>query len=93
MCGHHLPAGTWVFMPQWSLSRNRSLYGDDADVFEPERWLAKEGSLQELRINDWKRLDTTVCTWRLVIYFLEFPKASNTQNIFQGPGLQMFDLY
>lgn len=37
-----LPGGTSV-IPSWkAMHRDRSLYGDDADVFRPERWLESE---------------------------------------------------
>jgi cytochrome P450 len=40
VCGHVLPRGTVVLTPPASLGRHRGTYGEDADVFRPERWLA-----------------------------------------------------
>lgn len=37
--GRVIAPGTIVGMNQWVVSRNKEVYGDDADVFRPERWL------------------------------------------------------
>ncbi|KAI2628559.1 benzoate 4-monooxygenase cytochrome P450 [Hypoxylon sp. NC1633] len=37
--GEHYPAGTIVGTVPWVSSRNRSVYGDDAEAFRPERWI------------------------------------------------------
>ncbi|RDW84948.1 hypothetical protein BP6252_02538 [Coleophoma cylindrospora] len=37
--GHFLPAGTIVGINPWVISRDKSLYGQDADEWRPERWL------------------------------------------------------
>lgn len=37
--GQKLPAGTWLCMNLSALLRSTSLFGDDADVFRPERFL------------------------------------------------------
>lgn len=38
--GHHFPGGTVVAVNGWVLHRDRATFGQDADVFRPERWLA-----------------------------------------------------
>lgn len=45
--GDYLPEGTIVGMSPYILARNRSVYGDDADEFRPERWLQGEGETQD----------------------------------------------
>ncbi|KXH41590.1 hypothetical protein CSAL01_01092 [Colletotrichum salicis] len=40
--GFHLPAGTVVGMNAAVIHRNRSIFGDDADTFRPERWLSDD---------------------------------------------------
>lgn len=40
--GYHLPPGTTVGCNPVSLHRNVDVFGDDADVYRPERWLEKE---------------------------------------------------
>lgn len=35
----HLPAGTFVGLNAWGLQLNKDVYGDNADLFYPERWL------------------------------------------------------
>ncbi|KAI5928773.1 benzoate 4-monooxygenase cytochrome P450 [Camillea tinctor] len=37
--GEHYPAGTIVGTVPWASSRNRDVYGDDAEAFRPERWI------------------------------------------------------
>jgi cytochrome P450 len=39
VCGVHIPAGTHVAWAPFSFLRNRETFGDDADLFKPERWL------------------------------------------------------
>lgn len=38
--GFRIPAGSIVFANQWSITRDPSVFGPDADEFVPERWLA-----------------------------------------------------
>ncbi|KAI9667683.1 MAG: hypothetical protein M1821_000500 [Bathelium mastoideum] len=40
--GYFLPPGTRVGMSPWVVHRNESLYGEDAEVWRPERWLCSE---------------------------------------------------
>lgn len=37
--GEFLPGGTAVALNGWVLHRNKEVFGHDADVFRPERWL------------------------------------------------------
>lgn len=38
--GYRIPAGSIVFANQWSITRDPGTFGEDADEFVPERWLA-----------------------------------------------------
>ncbi|KAL1599628.1 hypothetical protein SLS60_007431 [Paraconiothyrium brasiliense] len=40
--GQYIPAGTVVSMNAWVVHRDRDVYGVDADVFRPERWLERD---------------------------------------------------
>lgn len=40
--GRVIAPGTIVGMNQWVVSRAKEVYGDDADVFRPERWLRED---------------------------------------------------
>jgi cytochrome P450 len=37
--GHFVPAGTKVGTAVFGMMRNKKIFGEDADVFRPERWL------------------------------------------------------
>ena len=37
--GYSLPSGTRVGLAQWAMQRKKNVFGADADVFRPERWL------------------------------------------------------
>lgn len=39
---HRVPAGTFVGLNTWSLQSNKAVYGDDANLFRPERWLTQD---------------------------------------------------
>lgn len=39
IAGEWLPGGTIVGINPWVLHRDKQVFGDDADVFRPERWL------------------------------------------------------
>ncbi|EIN09534.1 cytochrome P450 [Punctularia strigosozonata HHB-11173 SS5] len=36
---YYFPPGTDVSVPTWTMSRDRAAWGEDADVFRPERWI------------------------------------------------------
>jgi len=39
LCGKFIPGGTIIGCNAWTVHRDKKLYGPDADVFSPERWL------------------------------------------------------
>jgi cytochrome P450 len=50
--GHYLPGGTEIGMNVWALSRNKAVYGEDAAVFRPERWLE-----DPKKVREWEKID------------------------------------
>ncbi|EXJ78777.1 hypothetical protein A1O1_09179 [Capronia coronata CBS 617.96] len=48
--GVKLPAGTAVAVNGWVLHRNQNVFGQDADVYRPERWL--EGDKEKIKMMD-----------------------------------------
>lgn len=46
--GHKIPAGSIVMGNHFAITRDESVFGDRADDFIPERWLAEDGSLKDL---------------------------------------------
>ncbi|KAF2135459.1 uncharacterized protein K452DRAFT_323042 [Aplosporella prunicola CBS 121167] len=37
--GHFIPKGTTVIISPWAINTNRQLWGNDADEFDPDRWM------------------------------------------------------
>jgi len=40
--GHKIPKGTRVMLIPWAIHKNEALWGPDAGVFNPDRWLPSE---------------------------------------------------
>ncbi|XDG03463.1 hypothetical protein ABKA04_003078 [Annulohypoxylon sp. FPYF3050] len=50
--GFKIPGGTIVGINPWVIHRNTEIYGEDADVFRPERWLdAPEAEIENMKRN------------------------------------------
>src|SRR5881227_2841541 len=41
--GTFIPGGTRISVATWATHRNRAIFGEDAEVFRPERWLEATG--------------------------------------------------
>lgn len=39
ICGKHLPAGTVVGANPWVINRDKGVFGQDSEIWRPERWL------------------------------------------------------
>jgi cytochrome P450 len=52
--GSFIPEGTWIGMAPWALGRRKETFGEDAEIFGPERWLEDED-----RMRGWERSDVT----------------------------------
>lgn len=52
--GHYLPAGTMVGVSQWAVGRSKEIFGEDVEVFRPERWDENEfnGDIQKQKTRD-----------------------------------------
>ncbi|KAI9801024.1 MAG: hypothetical protein M1825_003558 [Sarcosagium campestre] len=44
--GTTLPQGAIVLWCSWAMGRSRLLWGDDSDVFRPERWIEHDGEME-----------------------------------------------
>jgi cytochrome P450 len=53
VCGVRIPAGTNVAWAPWSIMRNEEIFGQDATMFRPERWL-------NISQDKWRLMDQTV---------------------------------
>lgn len=49
LCGCYMPAGTVVGCNAWVVHRDKAVFGEDADVFRPERWLEGDGDEERRR--------------------------------------------
>ena len=48
-----LPAGVIVGMNPWVAARDKNVYGHDADMFRPERWIEADESTLKLMDRNW----------------------------------------
>ncbi|OLN87613.1 Pisatin demethylase 25 [Colletotrichum chlorophyti] len=53
VCGVRIPAGTNVAWAPWTVMRSKEIFGPDADLFRPERWLGISGER-------WREMDQQV---------------------------------
>ncbi|KAI1005687.1 hypothetical protein K3495_g2529 [Podosphaera aphanis] len=44
ICGQYIPKGTGVVVHSWALNRCKYIWGADARLFKPERWLTGDGN-------------------------------------------------
>ncbi|KAK4176254.1 cytochrome P450 [Triangularia setosa] len=49
ICGYQVPEGTQVSHNYSGIMRLKDIFGEDADVFRPERWLEAEGNEEQLK--------------------------------------------
>ncbi|KAI9688878.1 MAG: hypothetical protein M1822_001235 [Bathelium mastoideum] len=47
ICGEHVPPGTIVGMNAWVIHRDTSVFGADADIWRPERWLEADSNQKQ----------------------------------------------
>jgi len=57
ICGYHVPEGTQVAQNFWGMMRLKSIWGEDADAFRPERWLEAKSQGKEKVWNSVVELD------------------------------------
>lgn len=50
VCGKYLPAGTDVYMCNVGMMRRKDVFGDDVDVFRPERFLDCDDATKTRRL-------------------------------------------
>ncbi|KAJ3577489.1 hypothetical protein NPX13_g3076 [Xylaria arbuscula] len=84
LCGKFVPEGTDIFVNLWSMLHNKEVFGPDADVFRPERFLeCSDERKQELLRNidlafghgRWQCPGKTLAWLELNKIFVEIPLA------------------
>lgn len=72
-----IPGGTNIAYSAWAVHRSKAMYGADADIFRPERWLEAEGEELQATIRSVELVFGTGkyrCLGK-TITFLEFNKV------------------
>ncbi|KAK1958600.1 cytochrome P450 [Colletotrichum sublineola] len=54
--GYRIPGGATVVASQWAITRDREVFGSDADDFRPERWLERDKELPRTSFGYGRRL-------------------------------------
>lgn len=55
--GQFIPPNTIIAWNSWGIMRTKEIFGEDVEVFRPERWLIGEGGVTEAKV---KEMDETV---------------------------------
>lgn len=55
ICGHFIPGGTVVGVNAWVIHRRTDIFGEDAHIYRPERWL-KEREFSIEKIHEMERM-------------------------------------
>lgn len=61
--GSHVPAGSFVGMNPYIVGRNKSIFGEDADTFKPDRWLKQKGESEVAFQQRMQRFGTATLTF------------------------------
>lgn len=99
--GYHIPQGVIVGMNPWIIGANRDVYGQDAAVFRPERWLQEEGETAaeyEARLQRMNTCDLTfgagsrICTGKNLALFEVYKVIPTLFSLYEVSSL-WFNLY
>nr|UYD62320.1 cytochrome P450 [Leptographium qinlingense (nom. inval.)] len=67
ICGYPVPAGTEIGCSEFGAQSLSSVFGPDADIFRPERWLEAEAELSKDPGSE--RLKRMTSTWNLIFKY------------------------
>ena len=51
VCGKTFPEGTVLSVPTYSIHREKSVWGEDAELYRPERWFERDEALMQKTFN------------------------------------------
>ncbi|GAA5826477.1 hypothetical protein JCM11251_002387 [Rhodosporidiobolus azoricus] len=63
----HVTKGQAIFIPILAVNRNKQVFGEDADLFRPERWIESE--------EGWRKIEGGVGVWSQILTFLAGPRS------------------
>lgn len=81
IAGHFVPGGTIVGCSAWVIHRNKDIFGEDVEVFRPERWLVDESKPREKEESRIKEMAGTM---------LQFGMGSRTCI---GKNISLLEIY
>ena len=51
VCGQFFPEGTVVSVPSYTIHRDKGVWGEDPEVFRPERWFEQDDEMMQKTFN------------------------------------------
>jgi len=75
--GRHIPEGTGLAYNAWGIMRSRAVFGEDADIYRPERWLDEDADKVRAMTRSWE-LGFSTGKWRCLgkdIAYMEINKV------------------
>ncbi|KAI9709953.1 MAG: hypothetical protein M1820_003031 [Bogoriella megaspora] len=71
--GKFAPAGTWIATNFWGMQRNPDIFGTDAEIYKPERWIARQDpDTKETTQSEIKRVERMTETVGMVFGYGRF---------------------
>ena len=70
--GKYAPSGTWIAWNSWGMQRHKAVYGSDAEMFRPERWISRHAASEKEQEEEWRRLERMTETVGMVFGYGRF---------------------
>ena len=91
--GLHAPAGAEIGANSYVIQRHKKVFGDDADVFRPERWMEDDARALHLEkhILTW-RYGTRICLGKNIALMETYKLKSQVNKIYRALSVIYTDL-